>query len=509
MSAYFSAESILAEFAAGDVTDMDALYADIYQRVWRTQSADARQLLDALRLAPVNGISETLLQAYTQFGKARLWRTIRDLVDASLLIRQSRDGTMHYHIHSLTDSFLRSRDHQQQRSPAAQAWYGEQILAACRYWQTQIAQITPATFGEQHPLLYRLVREGLKKAQSWQAATHLMLNLLFTIENTPYWQQWLDLHYVALEGADSADPYTCYRLYSHLGIYHRLDNDVEKALYANRTALEIATQLNNLKLVGRQQVHLANSYCANGEFTQALELAQAGLEIFEALDLATPFHATALNELAISQFLLGNFSQATTFFEKAAQLKYDNPSKNTTLARIYIGWGSALRFQGNFQAAEKKYALARQITAKTQGYKDQIMVAFYSCHNFLDQALLDSAEKYIQDPTYAYHNLTLPVREAGYIAFSFGRYYFKRKQMEKTVIHLKATLKLWENCRQFFSMGEVYALLAQALKAMSGSQAEADNHAQKARIIFDTVCLGGWLTIAQQQYPFLYADTKQ
>ena len=504
-AAYFSAESILDEFESADVSDMDALYADIYERVWRTQSADARQLLDAMRLAPASGISDTLLQVYSGLDKKRLWQAIRSLVDASLLIRQSWTGEMRYHIHSLTDSFLQSRDHQQLRSDEAQMWLVEQILAATAYWQSQKEKITPATFDDQHPLLIRLVREGLKREETWERVTNLMLDLHFTIANSPYGRQWIGLHYQALEWEGSAGLYIRYRLYSRLGTHHdRFDNDTLKAISANRTALEIASEMEDLKAVGRQHVHLAGALTKDGDLELALHHGQTGLDIFEELNLPNIFIAVALNGLGVTKMSMGAFEQAAKYFERASKLEVEHASGTSMLITANSNLGIALRRLGKYEKADESLRLARNLAEKTKGFYDQIVAAYTTCHFYLDQDLLLLAENFIQSEAYDYRNESLSTTHAGYIALSFGRFYLKKGMKAQAIEHLRATVELWEDHEQLFSKGEAYALLAHAFMEESEQQLQAMMYAQKARSVFATTAIGDWELVAKQNHGFLY-----
>ena len=509
LAGYYALDDVLAELESAETDETDTLYTHIYRRVLDYQSDSARQLLYALRIVPSSGATDAYLAAFCGLEKRQRWQAIRQLCDSSLL-HQLRGATeTRYQIHSLTDTYLGQLDSELSGISAEQIT--AQMLACCNYWQAQKATMTPATFGTQHPFIYRLVQVGLERTESavWEAVVNLMLDLYATIENTAYWRDWLLLHEVALGRADSAEPYTRYRLYSRMGDYYLLDDDPQKSIAAHQMALTIAEEMKDLKLRGREHIALGASYRKAGLHQKAVEYGEIGVEIFEELHASEKYLVVAHSTLGQAYERLGQFKDAERAYAKSAEYAHVNAACST-LARLYGNWGDALRFQGNFAAAERKYTRARQLASRSSGQYDWLFTELLTCQHYLDQGQLQQVTQIIAQPAYNYTDRKIQVFTAGEIAITIGRYHLLKGEFDAAQNHLLAALDLWSDIHVPFAEADAYALLTtlhltQAqLAPHADHQRQAAVYRQKARYLFEPIMIGDWLPLIQRNHPFLF-----
>lgn len=89
-------------------TDIDAVYAAIYQASWDALSQQARRLLLAMPLVGSEGASLAQLHALSGMGAAGLRNAVHELHQRSLLEASGDAEDKRYSIHQLTRSFLRT-----------------------------------------------------------------------------------------------------------------------------------------------------------------------------------------------------------------------------------------------------------------------------------------------------------------------------------------------------------------------------------------------------------------
>ena len=99
-------DQILTDLAESHPGPIEDLYQFIYLESWRSLSANAQALLQAMPLVAVTGALVDQMMAISGLKEEEFWSTVRELVSRSLLEVR---GTIHkrrYGIHRLTETFL-------------------------------------------------------------------------------------------------------------------------------------------------------------------------------------------------------------------------------------------------------------------------------------------------------------------------------------------------------------------------------------------------------------------
>jgi len=100
--------TVLRELGHGRSGPIEELYRKIYWRAWRTLSADARSLLQAMPLVSDAGALPEQLVAISGLSETSLWPAVTELVSRSLLEVRGTLNERRYGIHRLTETFLRT-----------------------------------------------------------------------------------------------------------------------------------------------------------------------------------------------------------------------------------------------------------------------------------------------------------------------------------------------------------------------------------------------------------------
>jgi hypothetical protein len=103
-----SLPDILSDLSKATIGETEAMYRRIFLRAWDTLSVDARTLLKMMPLVTVTGATAQQIQSVTKLSDQRLWVSITELTDRSLLQIKGSLQTKRYTIHRLTEQFLRT-----------------------------------------------------------------------------------------------------------------------------------------------------------------------------------------------------------------------------------------------------------------------------------------------------------------------------------------------------------------------------------------------------------------
>jgi hypothetical protein len=99
---------ILDDLARSRPGEIEDLYRHIYWGAWRTLSAEARALLQAMPLVAEKGALPAQMRAFSGLPEEQLWPAIHELADRSLLEVRGTAVERRYSIHHLTETFLRT-----------------------------------------------------------------------------------------------------------------------------------------------------------------------------------------------------------------------------------------------------------------------------------------------------------------------------------------------------------------------------------------------------------------
>ncbi len=99
---------ILADLPHSRLGPVEELYRHIYWRTWRTLSAEAQMLLQAMPLVATSGALPLQMQAISGLEDGLFWTAVQELTTRSLLEIQGSLQQRRYGIHRLTETFLRT-----------------------------------------------------------------------------------------------------------------------------------------------------------------------------------------------------------------------------------------------------------------------------------------------------------------------------------------------------------------------------------------------------------------
>lgn len=99
---------ILADLPHSRLGPVEELYRHIYWRTWRTLSAEAQLLLQAMPLVATSGALPSQMQAISGLEDGAFWTAVQELTTRSLLEIQGSLHQRRYGIHHLTETFLRT-----------------------------------------------------------------------------------------------------------------------------------------------------------------------------------------------------------------------------------------------------------------------------------------------------------------------------------------------------------------------------------------------------------------
>lgn len=99
---------ILADLEQARGQAAEGLFRHIYWRAWRSLTAEARALLQAMPLVAEVGAAPAQLRAISRLTEAQLWPAITELWSRSLLEVRGALREKRYGIHRLTETFLRT-----------------------------------------------------------------------------------------------------------------------------------------------------------------------------------------------------------------------------------------------------------------------------------------------------------------------------------------------------------------------------------------------------------------
>lgn len=108
LAAILPLPQILADLVTTETKEIEQLYRHIYWQTWHSLSEEAQMVLELMPMIAGIGARPEQIAAITHFEPARLWPTITELVNRSLLEVQGTPWERRYAIHRLTESFLKT-----------------------------------------------------------------------------------------------------------------------------------------------------------------------------------------------------------------------------------------------------------------------------------------------------------------------------------------------------------------------------------------------------------------
>lgn len=108
LAAILPLPQILADLIATETQQIEQLYRHIYWQAWHSLSEEAQMVLELMPMIAGIGARPEQIAAISHFEPARLWPTISELVNRSLLEVQGTPWERRYAIHRLTESFLKT-----------------------------------------------------------------------------------------------------------------------------------------------------------------------------------------------------------------------------------------------------------------------------------------------------------------------------------------------------------------------------------------------------------------
>lgn len=108
LAAVLPLPQILQDLTQAETREIEQMYRSIYWRAWQTLSEEGQTVLEMMPLAAAVGLTPEQMTAMTSLPPNRLWPTISELVNRSLLEVRGTTWERRYGIHRLTESFLQT-----------------------------------------------------------------------------------------------------------------------------------------------------------------------------------------------------------------------------------------------------------------------------------------------------------------------------------------------------------------------------------------------------------------
>lgn len=201
------------------------------------------------------------------------------------------------------------------------------IETAIEIWLERLAEADDAGLAaadREKDNLYQLLQHGLHLADTVQLTAYTALEAFELVERQGYWQEWHDLLQRAITSLSSADQELHVLLLNRISQIKRLQNHTLEAIDATEQALEIASKINNPRLMALSRYNLAEAHLKAGHFNRVDELGNAARAYFEEQAAEPRLVASLLNTLGESARLQEKSELADTLLNRAVQLAAEN-----------------------------------------------------------------------------------------------------------------------------------------------------------------------------------------
>ncbi len=154
-------------------------------------------------------------------------------------------------------------------------------------------------------------------------------------------------------------------LYNNLSLVYQSNKDYTKAAHSLEKALDIVNQIPDAYI--EQAVtctNLANVLLDEGKIQEALSYLDTAIDLFEINFATSDMHYSAtLSAMARAKYLLGNYSDAVQFYEKAAKIIAQTSGKTKNYATLYKNIANTYRKMGRTDDAEKAMDICNTVLA--------------------------------------------------------------------------------------------------------------------------------------------------
>ncbi|MCA9951162.1 MAG: AAA family ATPase [Anaerolineales bacterium] len=478
----YSLTPLVDELIQNHNEDISQLIDQIYEHIWHKLTEQGQQLLWAMSLVSHTGASEAYLLAFSGLSEQKLWPAIKQLVDFAVLHRNRKGVELFYYTHQLTNSFLK-RHGKSEDDDAIQDNSLEGMLGRlCDYWHIRIEKLTLQDLSNHFFNLSKALRMGIDCNTTWEKAASSATEMTFLVENSLYWQAWVSLLKKALAKDPQENPATRRQILSRLGLFQRLDDDLEEAIQSHHKALAIAEELDDIKAQGQSHFSLCIDYRCARQYERAQIHGETALDIFEELDLGSPFLAPTLNILGLTAHFQTNFKAAQMYFAQASKL-YKSISHLSGLSRTYNNWGNVLYDDNHPQEALDKLKIALAYAQQSQGSLDNEIVSISLCMLYLDLDNVTEAQQICTQPVLDYKQEERPMLHRALMAECHGRLCRKKNLLSEAKKHFYAAINMWKELGDNISLATIRTFLAEAQFA-SGNYSGAVTQARMARDLF-------------------------
>lgn len=199
--------------------------------------------------------------------------------------------------------------------------FGQMIRRNLNHWLSFVYNNPPPELLElEHSNILLAVQYGLELDDTLVDTTRLLLELFQWIERYGVWEVWLPVFQQALQYHEST-PYWQIRLLNIIGHLHRLNGQLSIATETHYIAHQLAVEFNELELVVKSQLQLAEDYWYTHQMVEAETHALKAQNLLASLNKEGFDAACVFNRLGMIARNKGSLVEAENYLQRAVQIQ--------------------------------------------------------------------------------------------------------------------------------------------------------------------------------------------